>query len=293
MKKSVSEWIFTVFNYFILILLAALCVLPFIHIIALSLSKSSAVSAGYVKLWPVEFTTYAYQFVMSRTAFWEAFVVTIQRVLLGGVINMVLVIMAAYPLSKEVSAFKPRTVYVWFFFITMLFAGGIVPLYLLLHQLKLLNTMWALVLPTALPVYNLILMLNFFRQIPKELDEAAFVDGALPFRVLWSIYVPCSLPAVATVALFTIVFHWNAWFDGIIYMNETSNYPLQSYLQTVIVGMKFSMADAGGTFSRLRELSNRSVRSAQVIIAAIPVLLVYPLLQKYFVKGIVLGGVKG
>ena len=294
MKQNKSEKVFMVFNYTFLLILALICLLPFINIIAVSLSKNAAVAANYVKLWPVQFTTYAYEYVIGKKLFWSSMVVTIKRVLIGGVINMLLVVLCAYPLSKDMSNFKSRSIYVWYFFFTMLFYGGIVPLYLLMHQLHMLNTIWALILNNALPVFNMILMLNFFRQIPKELEEAAFVDGANPFRVLWAIYIPCSLPAIATIGLFVIVYHWNAWFDGLIFMNDPSNYPLQSYLQTVIVGLNFQTSQSmAGEFNKLKELSDRTVRAAQVIVATIPILCVYPLLQKYFVKGIVLGGVKG
>jgi len=158
----------------------------------------------------------------------------------------------------------------------------------------MLNTMWSLVLPTALPIFNLILMLSFFRQIPRELEEAALVDGASPFRVLWGIYVPCSLPAIATISLFVVVFHWNSWFDGLIFMDEPSKYPMQSYLQTIIIGLRMQLQSAQtGDYALLKELSNRTVRAAQIIVGTVPVLIVYPLLQKHFVKGITLGSVKG
>jgi len=293
-NANLSVHIFRVFNTIFLSILALLCVLPFVNIIAISLSTNSAVAANFVKLWPVNFTTYSYEYVMTRKLFWDAFFVSIRRVLLGGFINMILVILTAFPLSKESSAFKPRTVYVWFFFFTMLFSGGIIPLYILLHTLGLLNSIWALVLPSALPIFNVILMLSFFRQIPKELEDAAFVDGASPFRVLWWIYVPCSLPAIATIGLFVVVYHWNAWFDGLIFMNEPSKYPMQSYLQAVIIGLRAQLErPQTGDYEKWKYLSNRTVRASQIIIGTIPVLLIYPLLQKYFVKGIVLGSVKG
>ena len=293
MSKTRAEKIFTVFNYFILGILALSCVLPFLNVIAVSLSKNSAVAANYVKLWPVDFTTYAYQYMITKNAFWHSFYITIQRVILGLIVNMILVILTAYPLSKEVTQFRPRTFYVWIFFFTMLFSGGLVPAYALVNQLKLMDTIWALVLPGALPIFNMILMLNFFRQIPKELEEAAFIDGADNFMVLFRIFIPCSLPSIATIALFTIVGHWNAWFDGLIYMRSSNRYPLQSYLQTVIIGMDFSKSAVSGNYSMLKFLSDRTLKAAQIIIAVIPILMVYPLLQKYFVTGIVLGSVKG
>ena len=294
MKKPTSVLIFTIFNSIFLSILGILCILPFINILAVSFSNNSAVAANYVKLWPVGFNTIAYYWVLNRKMFWDALLVSFWRVLLGGGINILLIILTAYPLSKESTYFKPRTVYVWFFFFTMLFTGGLIPQYVLLHTLGMLNTIWALVLPTALPVFNLILMLSFFRQIPKELEDAAHVDGASPFRVLWGIYVPCSLPAIATITLFVIVFHWNSWFDGLIFMDDPTKYPMQSYLQTVIIGLRMQLQTAQtGDYEIYKHLSNRTVRAAQIIIGTIPVLVVYPLLQKHFVKGITLGSVKG
>jgi putative aldouronate transport system permease protein len=294
MLRSKSTRVFAVFNILFLTLVSAACVIPFINIIAVSLSKNSAVAANWVKLWPVHFTSYAYEYTLANVPFWRSFVVAIERVAIGGLINMFLVLMTAYPLSKEKGQFKSRTIYVWLFFFTMLFSGGLIPLYVLMLQLRLLNTIWALVLPSALPVFSMVLMLNFFRQIPRELEEAALIDGANHFRVLWGIYVPCSLPAIATIGLFTIVWHWNAWFDGLIFMNSPERYPLQSYLQTVIIGLRFSnQTSLVGDYMKLRLLSDRTLRAAQIIIATIPILAVYPFLQRYFISGIVLGSVKG
>ncbi len=165
---------------------------------------------------------------------------------------------------------------------------------MLVQRLNLVDTIWALVLPTAVDVFNVVLMINFFRQIPNELEEAAFVDGAGYLRTLVQIFIPCSLPAIATLGLFTVVFHWNSWFDGLLYINQVENYPLQSYLQTVIVSLDFSSGSVGsGDYALIRELSDRTVKAAQIIIATIPILCIYPFLQKYFVSGIVVGGVKG
>lgn len=293
MKQSKPVIIFTIFNYAFLAFIALTCVVPFINIIAISFSKNAAVVANYVKLWPVQFTSYAYEYILETPAFWRAFVVGIERVVLGCFINMVLIILTAYPLSKEKRQFKKRTVFAWFFFFTMIFSGGLIPLYALILKLGLIDSIWALILPTAVPAFNVILMLNFFRQVPKELEEAAFIDGASHFRVLRSVYVPCSIPSIATIALFNIVHHWNSWFDGLIYMNKTQNYPLQSYLVTVIKGLDFATSASAGDYDRLKLLSDRTLKGAQIIIAVIPILLVYPFLQRYFITGIVLGSVKG
>ncbi len=218
--------------------------------------------------------------------------VTLERVALGTAINMLLTITIAYPLSKETKSFRMRTVYVWIFVFTILFAGGLVPWYMTIKYTGLLDSVWALVLPGAVPVFNVILLLNFFRGLPKELEESCFMDGAGHLRTLWSIYVPLSLPGLATVGLFTIVGHWNAWFDGLILMNKPEHYPLSSYLQTIIINFDFSQVKQED-IHKLSQISTRTSKAAQIIVGALPILLAYPFLQKYFVKGIVLGSVKG
>jgi putative aldouronate transport system permease protein len=280
------------FNEIFLILLAILCLLPLIHVFALSLSNKSAAAAGYVKLLPVQATFESYLYVFYREAFWRAFTVTILRVATGGVINLVLTVLTAYPLSKESSRFPGRTVYVWIFFFSMLFYGGLIPTYMLISKLKMLDTIWALVLPGAVPVFSVVLMLNFFRQVPIELEEAALIDGANHFTTVFLIYIPVSLPSIATILLFSVVGHWNSWFDGLIYANFPKNYPLQSYLQTVVVMRDLTRLTAD-EWKNLSQISDRTVKAAQIFMGALPILCVYPFLQRYFIKGIVVGSVKG
>jgi putative aldouronate transport system permease protein len=293
MQRTRGEKIYGIFNGSILTLLALMCLLPFIHVWAVSFSSKNAVMSGFVLLKPVNFTTTAYQYVLERRQFWDAFSVAVRRVLIGCSINMILTITLAYPLSKESSRFFGRTAYVWVFFFTMLFGGGLIPTYTLIKDLKMLDTVWALVLPGAVPVFNVVLMLNFFRQVPSELEEAAYIDGAGHLRTLWSVYIPISVPSIATMVLFSVVGHWNAWFDGLIYMNHTSNYPLQSYLQTVIISFTQTTDLNMMDWKRMEMLCERNLKSAQIIVGTVPILMVYPFLQRFFVTGIVLGSVKG
>jgi len=266
--------------------------MPIIHILAISFSSGAAAAAGKVALWPVDFTTAAYDNVFGKPEYLRAFWVSVQRVLLGTVISMFLIILTAYPLSKEPRQFRLRTFYSWLFVFTILFSGGLIPSYLTVKSLGLIDTIWALVLPTAIPVFNVILLLNFYRNLPKELEESARIDGAGHFLTLWKIYVPLSLPALATTGLFTMVGHWNSWFDGMLYMNHTENYPLQTFLQTVIIKMDFRFIKAENVELMLK-LSDRTSRAAQIFVAAFPILIVYPFLQRFFIKGIVMGSVKG
>ncbi|WP_308637252.1 carbohydrate ABC transporter permease [Paenibacillus silvisoli] len=290
-RMSWSRRCFLAANYTFLTVLSLLCLIPFIHILAVSLSSAAAASAGSVKLWPVEWTIASYENVLSKQEFLTSFLVSLKRVLLGTSVNMVLTILVAYPLSKEVANFRPRTVYVWFFVLTMLFSGGLIPLYMTVKMTGLMDSLWALVIPAAVPVYNVVLLLNFFRGLPKELEESATIDGANPFVIMWKIFVPLSVPALATLTLFSMVMHWNSWFDGLIFMNQPEHYPLQSFLQTVVIqrDMRFLTPE---DVDMLKLVSDRTSSAAQIFVATLPILLVYPFLQKYFVHGIVMGSVK-
>jgi putative aldouronate transport system permease protein len=265
-------------------------VLPLIHIFAISLSSSAAATGNVVSFWPVNFTFEAYTETLGNGNFLRSLSIGVKRVLLGTSLSMLLVVLAAYPLSKEETRFQGRTFYAWLFVFTMLFHAGLIPTYLVVKGTGLMNTIWALVLPGAVSIWNLILMLNFFRAIPKELEEAALMDGANHLRILFTIYLPISMPAVATLSLFSMVTHWNAWFDGMIYLSNASDYPISTFLRSIIVSENFSVL--GLTEDEIKNISPRTVKASQVFIGALPILLVYPFLQRYFVKGVILGSVK-
>lgn len=290
-RHKKADW-FSVFNTIFLIAAAVLCILPLIHIIALSFSSSAAAAAGYVKFWPVDFTWSSYNYTASRDEFWRSMVVSLKRIAIGTPMTLVLITLVAYPLSKESHVFRFRMVYAWIFFITMLFHGGLIPTYITVKELGLLDSIWALVLPNAVPIFSVVLLLNFFREVPKELEEAAFMDGAGHWKTLWKIYVPISKPALATLALFSMVEHWNSWFDGLLYMGSPSNYPLQSYLQTIVIQQNLQNLTRE-QLQALQEINDRTLKASQIFLGSLPIILAYPFLQKYFVKGIVLGSVKG
>jgi len=293
-KQSLSRRLFVIINTLFLSILSFLCLMPMLHLLATSLSAKSAVDAGWVTIWPVHFTLGSYEVVLERADFFSSIMISVKRVAIGLVINMVLTVMCAYPLSKEESKFKGRTAYAWFFIITILFSGGLIPTYMVIRQLNLINSIWSLILPGAVPVWNIVLMLNFFRGLPKEIEESAFMDGAGHVRVMAQFYVPLSAPSIATIALFTIVGHWNAWFDGMIYMNKQSMYPLQTFLRMIQITVDTARTHMSSDTARnIMQVSDRTLRSAQVFIGLLPVLCIYPFLQKYFTKGIVLGSVKG
>ncbi|MBD3920976.1 carbohydrate ABC transporter permease [Paenibacillus sp. PR3] len=288
--RSRGYSVFTFSNTIFLALLSLICVLPLIHVLALSFSSRAAATANIVNFWPVGFTTDAYVKTLGNAMFLKSLWIGVERTVLGAVLSMVVVTMAAYSLSKTNYKFKGRQIYIWIFVFTMLFSGGLIPSYILISKLHLIDSIWALVLPPAVSVWNMILMLNFFRTIPEDLEEAAFIDGAGHLRVLWSVYLPVSMPSIATLSLFTMVSHWNSWFDGMIYMSNPDGYPLATYLHSMIVSDNLSRI--GVTLDSVENFSNRTIKAAQIFIGALPILIVYPFLQKYFVKGIVLGSVK-
>lgn len=290
-NKSLGSHIFTAWNYTFLFMLSAACMFPIIHVLSISLSSSTAASTGRVSVWPVEFTLASYDYILQKPEFLRSIGVSLQRLALGFTLNMLLTVLCAYPLSKEKKDFKPRTIYAWYFVVTILFSGGLIPWFITVNETGLVDTIWGLVVPGAVPVFNVILMLNFFRGLPAEIGESAFIDGAGHWTVLWRIVVPLSMPVMATVALFTLVGHWNAWFDGLILMNFPEDYPLSTYLQLMVINSN-PLALSLQSLTELVEISQRTTRAAQIFVGALPILLVYPFLQRFFVKGIVLGSVK-
>lgn len=292
-SKRLSHKIVNAIIYAVLLIMALMCLLPILNTVAISFSSKAAAAAGKVTFWPVEPTLAAYQNILKDAQFFRSFFNSVVRVVVGGSINMLLIILTAYPLSKSKRHFPQRNIYMWFFVFTMLFNAGLVPNYLLINKLGLLDTIWALVLPGAVPVFNMIIMMNFFKGIPEDLDEAASIDGASPLQVLIRIYLPLSLPALATIGLFTIVGHWNAFFDGMIYINTASKIPLSTYIQQLVVGVTDTSHMTFEEMERMELVSSATFNAAKVFVTMVPVLVIYPFLQKYFVKGLVMGSVKG
>ncbi|MEC0243805.1 carbohydrate ABC transporter permease [Paenibacillus dokdonensis] len=292
-RPTLSRKVFVVFNTLVLTLITLLGIIPFIHLLSISLSSNTAATAGEVSLWPVGFNFDAYKYLGEKVEFFRSLGVSVERVVLGTAVNMFLVFITAFPLAKSREQFKFRTPYVWFFAVTMFFGGGLIPTYIVVKNTGLIDSIWALILPGALNVWNMVLMLNFFRTIPKELDEAATIDGAGHWTVLWRIYLPISLPSIATIGLFTIVGHWNAWFDGILYLNSPDKYPLQTYLSTLIMSINAQMQSLSlEQIKAMENLSEKTLQTAQIFMGALPIMVVYPFLQKYFVKGMTVGSVK-
>jgi putative aldouronate transport system permease protein len=291
---STAQRVFSVFNFFILLTISLICVLPFVNLLAISFSGSTAVAAGQVLFWPVNFNFQSYLLMLTNPRFGRAFVISVERVFLGTAINLVLCVLTAYPLSRSKEKMTARSWYMGYFVLTMIIGGGLIPTYLVVTKLGMLNSLWALVLPGALPVGNMVIMMNFIRQLPAELEDAAMIDGAGPINTLVRIMLPLLKPALATISLFCVVGHWNDWFSGLIYMQDLNKYPLQTYLQTLLRSFEEMIRMSGTDYVRLISMINaRTGRAAQLFVGALPIMLIYPFLQKYFVKGLVIGSVKG
>lgn len=289
--RGIASWAFDVVIHVLLVILALSCVLPLVHLLALSLSDRAAATGGLVFLWPVRFTTISYKKVLEAGAFLSAFRVSVIRTVFGTTLQMALVIMTGFTLSKSPEELPGRNIIMGVIVFAYLFNGGLIPWFLVIRQLGMLNTLWALIIPQALPLWSVILMMNFFRRVPKEIEEAAIIDGASYWQVLYNVFLPISVPALATLTLFGAVGHWNAWFDGMVLIADRAKIPLQTFLRTIVIRM--DMNELMRKPEDFGLYSDRSLRAAQTLVTVVPILVVYPFLQRYFIHGITLGAVKG
>lgn len=291
LEKTFGSRLFDGVNLLLLVLIAISCLLPIWYTLCVSLSQKSYAAAGLVTLWPRGINFNSYAKILDDAKFWKSFLTSVIRVVLGTGVSISAVVLMAYPLSKATKQFPARNIIMWILIFCMLFNGGVVPWFITMKTLKLTNNMWGLVLGNSLPMFHVILMMNFIRNIPKDLEEAAAVDGAGPWYSLFSIVIPISKPAIATIVLFNAVYHWNEFFNGLVLMNQASKYPLQTYIQQLVVSINTaSMSEE--QYKLLSEMSNQTLNAAKLFVAIIPVMLIYPLLQKYFIAGITLGSVK-
>jgi len=284
----------TLFDIFILLISITLFLLPFINLICVSVSSSRAVLSGEVFFWPIEPQLAAWKTVLKNQALIYSLFLTIFLTIIYSFLALILIMLAAYPLSRK--NLKGRNKLIVFFMITMYFSGGLIPTYLLVQGLHLINTFWALVLPGLFSVYNMLILKTFYQNIPDSFEESAKIDGANDFQVLFKIYFPLSLPAMATLALFFAVGRWNSFSDALYYLPTRKDlYPLQMLLQQIIQAVgdtETQMQKADGLYGTVKVLSE-SQKAANILFTVVPIILVYPWLQKYFVKGIMLGSIKG
>ncbi|MFI2857970.1 carbohydrate ABC transporter permease [Paenibacillus sp. JSM ZJ436] len=288
-RKSTGEKLFDTMNIILLSLLSLAAIIPLLHVVAGSFSSANAIIHSRVTLWPVEPTLDHYKLVTQTKAFWEAGWLTIRVVVLGTLLNMVLTIIGSYPLSKPY--LRGRRPILLFIVFTMIFHAPMIPMYLVVKEFGMLNTIWALIVPTAISAFNMMLCITFFRGLPEEMFDAAKVDGMNDYRIVWSIVTPLSKPILVTLLLFYAVGHWNNYFTPLLYINDRDMQTLQVYLYNLIsLGSNNDMASAAAAESS--NMLPQALEMATIVLATLPIVVLYPFLQKHFVKGATLGSVK-
>ncbi|MDU4696120.1 MULTISPECIES: carbohydrate ABC transporter permease [Paenibacillus] len=291
MKEQTANRVFDIVNFVVIAVATLLCLAPFIHILAVSLSSAGPILSGKVSLLPVELTFDSYKQVFTDPAMLRSLGFTVLLTALFTLLCMLMTIAAGYPLSKR--KLRGRKIFMTIVVITMFFSGGIIPEYILVRNLNLLDTIWALVLPGLVNPFYLIILITFFNNIPEGLEESAEIDGSSHFRTLTHIILPLSLPVIATLSLFYAVGRWNGFQDTLMYINSPELYPLQLKLYQLIQNNMISDLLAAEGAGAVTKLVSEGLKSASVMFATIPILLVYPWLQRYFVSGVMLGAVKG
>lgn len=292
-QDSRGDRIFTFFNYVFLSLILIVVLYPLVYVLAASFSEPAAVTAGEVVLWPVRPTLIGYEKIFQHPAIMSGFGNSVFYAVVGSIVNVFMTILAAYPLSR--SDLPGRRILGVIFFFPMLFSGGLIPFFLVVRDLGLLNSRWALIIPTALSVWNVMITISFFRtSIPDELLEAAQLDGCSDFQYLLRIILPLSGPIIAVLFLFYGVWHWNQYFLALIFLNSKDLFPLQLIMREILV---FNQLDLS-MLSDIKQMAiqqglKEQLKFTVLVVSSLPVMMVYPLVQKYFVTGITLGAVKG
>ncbi|MGO1976739.1 carbohydrate ABC transporter permease [Brachybacterium tyrofermentans] len=290
-KDSTSYKVFTVVNMTVLVLMCAVMLYPFVMLLAQSFSSAGAINAGKVSIFPVDFNIDTYKAVADNGAFWRSYGNTVVYTVIGTTIAMVLTTTYAFVLSKK--HLRGRGLLIGIAVFTMFFNGGIVPNYVLISSLGMKNTMWAVILPPALSVFNLLVMKAFFENLPTELEEAAHIDGLTWFGIFFRIVLPLSKAVIATMVLFYSVQYWNDWFAAFLYLDKTDLFPVTLFLRNLIAGASTAASEGAAASGASVSDINANIQSVTMILILIPILCVYPFVQRYFVSGIMLGSVKG
>lgn len=293
-KKLTQDHIVYFINYIMLTALLVVVLYPLIYIISCSFSSGDALMSGRVKLFPVDFTLQSYQAVFKYQSIWTGYRNSIIYAIVGTVISMVLTLFAAYPLSRD--DFRGKKIFTVIILFTMMFSGGLIPTYLLVKNLDLMDTIWAVVLPGAVNAYNIIVARTFFANtIPKELQEAAEMDGCSDFRFFIRIVVPLSTPIIAVLSLWVVVGLWNSYFGPMIYLNSQEKYPLQLVLRRILLlsQVNLNQSNIDPEMIRKNQYLGEMLKYGTIIISTLPLMIIYPFVQKYFVKGVMIGSVKG
>lgn len=289
-RTSTDYRVFQICNFIILAFICWICLYPFLNTLAVSLSDNSSVMRGEIGIFPKGFNLEAYKRIVKDADFYIGYKNTVIYTLIGTVVSLLMTISAAYPLSRRGLVGKK---YIMFLFVfTMYFGGGMIPSFLLIKNLHMINTIWALVIPGSLSVYNMLIMRTFFGGISESLTEAAKIDGIGDLGLLIRIILPLSKPILATMTLFYAVGYWNDWFNALIYMNDGKKQPVTLYLRGVVMGLTKQAMSGNISASDVTDVANRTVQGATVMLVTIPILMVYPFVQKYFVTGVMLGSVK-
>lgn len=291
MRLSAGEKWFQACNYLFLLSLSLLTLLPLWEVVRISISEPAEASRMTLSFWPSAPSFDAYKHVLHNPIIWTGYGNTILRMTLGVVIQLLLTVLAAYALSKR--KLPLRSTFTLIIVFTMFFSGGLIPEYLLIQEvLHIGNSTWALVLPPAINTFSMLIVRNYFMSLPADMEESATIDGAGDMRVLFAIFIPLSLPIIVTVILWGLVWHWNAWFDALVYIRDTSYYPLQLVLRKIVI--ESSPAFDNITSSSLTVAVNaETIKAASIIAGTAPIIVVYPFLQKYFVQGVMVGSLKG
>ncbi|CAG7654938.1 carbohydrate ABC transporter permease [Paenibacillus allorhizosphaerae] len=293
MLETRSDKITEAVNYALLTLVSVIVLYPLLFVLIASISNPESVLRGEVWLWPKDLTFVGYERILSNPEIMRSYGNTIAYTLVGTAVNLVMTIAAAYPLSRK--DFAGRGFFTALIVFTMFFSGGMIPTYLLIKKLSLLNSFWVMIIPSAISVWNVIIMRTFFTTgIPPEMQEAAAIDGCTNMQLLMRVVLPLSMPVIAVMVLFYSVGHWNAYFNALLYLNDRGMYPLQLILREILVqGQMQEMVDVSDDSLARSMMDAEAIKYAAVIIANLPVLMLYPFLQKYFVKGVMIGAVKG
>jgi putative aldouronate transport system permease protein len=289
MKESKQYKIFKVFNVCILLLIIFCTLYPFVNVVAQSFSSESYINSGQVNLLPKGFNVETYQKVLSDTMFWINYKNTVVYTVVGTIISMFLTTIFAYALSKR--RLVGRRFLTVFAVFTMFFNGGLIPNYVLINALGFANSMWAIVIPGAISIYNMLIMKSFFENMPEELEEAASIDGLNTYGILLKIILPLSKAVIATMVLFYAVAYWNSWFSAFIYLDKKELFPVTIYLRNMIAGTTSGMSAGATSADNLTQIS-ANIKSVTMVLTILPILTIYPFVQKYFVSGVMLGSVK-
>lgn len=298
-KESTGEKIFQVTNNIFLAILGFLTIYPIFYMLILSFNEGHDSMMGGIWLYPREFTLFNYEFVLNNPLIKDAYVVSIGRAVIGTALSIFVTAVVAYGLSFRELPYKK--IIMTFIIIPMVFSGGLIPYYLQLRNLNLVDTFWVYIIPAAFNIFNMFIMKKFFMDLPESIKEAAYIDGAGHFTILVKIVLPLSIPTLAALSLFTAVGQWNDWFSGAFYVENLKLMPLQTYLQRILSADSINMLsgdnrivqEAAARQSQMTAMTVTSVKMAAVMAGTIPILCVYPFLQKYFVKGMLIGSVKG